>query len=71
MNDFTTPSINKLFLELEGLGKMPYEVLKRDYKKQKPASSRSLMALHLGVLIAVLSGLYPLVSFLNARDVDK
>lgn len=52
INDFTTPSIGKLFTDLEDLGKMPYEVLKRDFEKQRPPSDRSLMALNLGVLIA-------------------
>ena len=50
INAFTTPSIEKLFEELEGLGALPYEELKR--KIPNPPRKRSLVALSLGVVIA-------------------
>ena len=51
VNDFTTPSIRRVFEHLEVLGKMPYDEVKRDISKKTPAD-RTLVALGLGVLIA-------------------
>ena len=50
VNQFTTPSIRKIFGQLEALGTLPYEKLKRPIPKSI-ASDRSLVALSLGVLI--------------------
>lgn len=50
VNQFTTPSIRKIFGLLEALGTLPYEKLKRPVPKST-ASDRSLVALSLGVLI--------------------
>ncbi|MEZ5323567.1 MAG: hypothetical protein R3F19_00660 [Verrucomicrobiales bacterium] len=50
VNQFTTPSIKKLFEELESFGSLPYEKLKRDIPNAP--RDRSLVALSLGVLIA-------------------
>jgi hypothetical protein len=50
VNQFTTPSIKKLFEELESLGDLPYEKLKR--KIPNTPRDRSLVAMSLGVLIA-------------------
>lgn len=49
VNQFTTPSIKKLFEELESFGSLPYEKLKRDIPSAP--RDRSLVALSLGVLI--------------------
>ena len=51
INDFTTPSIRKLFDELDKLGTLPYEILRRDHDV-RPPPDRSKLALSLGVLIA-------------------
>ena len=51
VNDFTTPSIRKVFEHLEVLGKMPFDEVRRDISKKTPAD-RSLVALGLGILIA-------------------
>lgn len=50
VNPFTTPSIRKIFAQLEALGSLPYEKLKRPLPKST-SSDRSLVALSLGVLI--------------------
>ncbi len=50
VNQFTTPSIRKIFAQLEALGTLPYEKLKRPIPKST-AGDRSLVALSLGVLI--------------------
>jgi hypothetical protein len=50
VNEFTTPSIKKLFEQLDELGALPYEKLKR--KIPAAPRDRSLVALSLGVLIA-------------------
>ena len=50
VNDFTTPSIRRIFDHLEVLGKMPYDEVRRDISKKTPAD-RPLVALGLGVLI--------------------
>ncbi|MES2705991.1 MAG: hypothetical protein V4726_05245 [Verrucomicrobiota bacterium] len=50
VNQFTTPSIRKIFGQLESLGTLPYDKLKRPLPKST-ASDRSLVALSLGVLI--------------------
>ncbi len=50
VNQFTTPSIKKLFEELESFGSLPYEKLKREIPNAP--RDRSLVALSLGVLIA-------------------
>jgi len=50
VNQFTTPSIRKIFGQLEALGSLPYEKLKRPLPKST-ASDRSMVALSLGVLI--------------------
>ncbi|MDB6132118.1 MAG: hypothetical protein JWM59_361 [Verrucomicrobiales bacterium] len=50
VNQFTTPSIRRIFGQLEALGTLPYDKLKRPLPKST-ASDRSLVALSLGVLI--------------------
>lgn len=50
VNQFTTPSIRKVFAQLETLGSLPYEKLRRPIPKAT-GSDRSLVALSLGVLI--------------------
>lgn len=50
VNQFTTPSIRKIFGQLEALGSLPYDKLKRAIPKNT-ASDRSMVALSLGVLI--------------------
>ncbi len=51
VNDFTTPSIRKLFEMLDGLGKLSYDALKRPITRQTP-SDRVLVSMGLGTLIA-------------------
>lgn len=51
VNEFTTPSIRKLFDELDSLGTLPYDHLRRDHDV-RPPPDRSKLALALGVLIA-------------------
>jgi len=51
VNEFTTPSIRKLFEMLDGLGKLSYDALKRPITRQTP-SDRVLVSLGLGTLIA-------------------
>ncbi len=51
VNQFTTPSIRKLFEMLDGLGKLSYDALKRPINRQTP-SDRVLVSLGLGTLIA-------------------
>ncbi len=51
INALTTPSIRKLFAELDKLGKLPYEELKRD-APNAPPRDRTKLALGLGGLIA-------------------
>jgi len=51
VNHFTTPSIKKLFEDLDDLGTLPYDKLKREIPKSIPRD-RSLVALGLGILIA-------------------
>lgn len=51
VNQFTTPSIRKLFEMLDGLGKLSYDALKRPITRQTP-SDRVLVSLGLGTLIA-------------------
>ncbi|HAL73287.1 MAG TPA: hypothetical protein DCP71_16115 [Verrucomicrobiales bacterium] len=51
VNQFTTPSIRKLFEMLDGLGKLSYDALKRPISRQTP-SDRVLVSLGLGTLIA-------------------
>jgi hypothetical protein len=51
INEFTTPSIRKLFESLDGLGTLPYDDLKRDISDRTP-SERTLLSLNLGILIA-------------------
>lgn len=51
INHFTTPSIKKLFEDLDDFGELPYERLKRGIPKKIPRD-RSLVALGLGNLIA-------------------
>ncbi|MFP6874228.1 MAG: hypothetical protein VCA55_12055 [Verrucomicrobiales bacterium] len=51
INHFTTPSIKKLFEDLDDFGELPYERLKRGIPKKIPRD-RSLVALGLGSLIA-------------------
>ncbi|MEZ0388383.1 MAG: hypothetical protein ACAI34_15015 [Verrucomicrobium sp.] len=50
VNDFTTPSIRKIFDQLDALGTLPYDQLKRPISDRAP-SDRVLIALGLGVLI--------------------
>ena len=51
VNRFTTPSIKKLFEQLDELGELPYAELKREIPKTIPRE-RSLVALGLGTLIS-------------------
>jgi hypothetical protein len=51
VNQFTTPSIRKLFEMLDGLGKLSYDALKRPITRQTP-SDRVLVSMGLGTLIA-------------------
>jgi hypothetical protein len=51
VNEFTTPSIRKLFEMLDGLGKLSYDSLKRPITRKTP-SDRILVSLGLGSLIA-------------------
>lgn len=50
VNEYTTPSIRKIFGQLDKLGALPYEKLRRELPKGTP-SDRSLVSLSLGVLI--------------------
>jgi hypothetical protein len=50
VNQFTTPSIRKIFGQMEALGSLPYDKLKRPVPKNT-ATDRALVALSLGVLI--------------------
>ncbi|RBP36324.1 hypothetical protein DES53_11713 [Roseimicrobium gellanilyticum] len=50
VNDFTTPSIRKVFDSLDALGTLPYDQLKRPISEKAP-SDRVLLALGLGTLI--------------------
>ena len=51
INEFTTPSIKKLFEDLNDLGTLPYDKLKREYKAVS-TRDRSILALNLGILIS-------------------
>lgn len=51
INPFTTPSIKKLFEDLDDLGTLPYDKLKRNYEAVR-SRDRSILALNLGVLIS-------------------
>lgn len=51
INDFTTPSIKRIFDDLGELGPIPYSALKRDIG-DKVSRDRVEVALHLGTLIA-------------------
>jgi hypothetical protein len=50
VNEFTAPSIRKVFGSLDLLGQLPYEKLKREVPKSVP-QERTRVALSLGVLI--------------------
>lgn len=50
VNEFTTPSIRKVFDSLDALGTLPYDQLKRTISDKAP-SDRVLIALGLGTLI--------------------
>jgi hypothetical protein len=50
INDFTTPSIRKVFDSLDALGTLPYDQLKRPISDKAP-TDRVLLALGLGTLI--------------------
>ncbi|MFZ4764249.1 MAG: hypothetical protein ACOYMN_04775 [Roseimicrobium sp.] len=50
VNEFTTPSIHKIFDSLNALGTLPYDELKRPFTDKAP-SDRVLLALGLGTLI--------------------
>jgi hypothetical protein len=51
VNDFTTPSIRKLFDMLNKVGKLKYDELKRPFSDKTPAD-RVIVSLGLGTLIA-------------------
>lgn len=51
VNDFTTPSIRKIFDQLDALGTLSYDNLKRPLA-DKPPGDRVLLSLALGTLIA-------------------
>ena len=50
VNEFTTPSIRKIFDQLDALGTLPYDKLKRPIIEKAP-SDRVVLALGLGMLI--------------------
>lgn len=50
VNDFTTPSIRRIFDQLDALGTLPYDKLKRPIPVKAP-SDRLLLSLGLGMLI--------------------
>jgi hypothetical protein len=50
VNQFTAPSIRKIFGSLDPLGSLPYDKLKRPITKDV-SKDRSIVSLHLGVLI--------------------
>lgn len=50
VNEFTTPSIRKVFDQLDSLGTLPYDKLKRSISEKAP-SDRIVIALGLGMLI--------------------
>jgi hypothetical protein len=50
VNDFTTPSIRKIFGQLDKLGSLPYDKLKREIAKGT-SPDRTIVSLTLGVLI--------------------
>jgi hypothetical protein len=50
VSELTTPSIKKIFEDLDSLGTLPYEKLKRAVPQNTPAD-RTMVALGLGVLI--------------------
>ncbi len=50
VSELTTPSIKKIFEDLESLGTLPYDTLKRTIPKGM-SSDRTLIALNLGLLI--------------------
>lgn len=50
VNDFTTPSIRKVFDSLDALGTLPYDQLKRPISEKVP-TDRVLLSLGLGTLI--------------------
>lgn len=50
VNEFTTPSIRKVFDSLDALGTLPYDHLKRPISDKAP-SDRTMLALGLGTLI--------------------
>ncbi len=50
VNNFTTPSIQKIFDQLDSLGNLPYDALKRPISDKAPGD-RVLIALGLGTLI--------------------
>ncbi|MEN9284581.1 MAG: hypothetical protein RLZZ179_2074 [Verrucomicrobiota bacterium] len=50
VNQFTTPSIRKIFGQLDQLGSLPYEKLRRDIPKTV-STERTRVALALGILI--------------------
>jgi hypothetical protein len=50
VSELTTPSIKKIFEDLESLGTLPYDTLKRAVPKGM-SSDRTVIALNLGVLI--------------------
>ena len=50
VNEYTTPSIRKIFGQLDKLGTLPYDKLRREPPKGTPAD-RSMVSLSLGVLI--------------------
>lgn len=50
INEFTTPSIRKIFDQLDALGTLPYDSLKRPILDKAP-SDRVLLSLGLGMLI--------------------
>jgi hypothetical protein len=51
VNEFTTPSIRKIFDQLDSLGTLPFDLLKRPYAEKAP-SDRVVLSLALGMLIA-------------------
>ncbi len=51
VNGFTTPSIRKIFDQLDSLGTLPYDNLKRPFTDKAP-TDRAMISLGLGTLIA-------------------
>ncbi len=70
VNSFTTPSIKKIFEDLDNLGDLPYDKLKRPIPEDTP-SDRTLLALRLGGLIADGFLIVQSEKFLDLEEVGR